>query len=236
MLFRFAQRRPSDRCRWSSNDLCLFFTLEELRYEEPPTEAGRTLAWPFFCLRTVFVSRSDRRKKESKQTPVFESRQKKTSSAVEYTSTWVRSIKRKAAPAVRSTGRRPPRGRGWDYDLRNQRPGSPCTTVRLSDLSLSMPLKGEVRRSPEESARQPKAKSGKFVRRAYSQTGVGLWKDDGLMLSHTSVWEGVGEEGRFHLPTCSKTLKSSCQNHKQQLLRPRSDPSKTAHTRTSGAK
>ena len=41
------------------------------------------------------------------------------------------------------------------------------TTVRLSDLS--MPLKGEVRRSPEQSARQPIARSGKFVRRAYSR-------------------------------------------------------------------
>ena len=39
------------------------------------------------------------------------------------------------------------------------------TTARLSDLS--MPLKGEVRRSPEQSARQPKARSGKFAWRAY---------------------------------------------------------------------
>ena len=40
-------------------------------------------------------------------------------------------------------------------------------TARLSDLS--MPLKGEVRRSPVQSARQPIARSGKFVRRAYSR-------------------------------------------------------------------
>ena len=45
------------------------------------------------------------------------------------------------------------------------------TTARLSDFS--MPLKGEVRRSPEQSARQPIARSGKFVRRAYSRS-VGL--------------------------------------------------------------
>ena len=38
-------------------------------------------------------------------------------------------------------------------------------TARLSDIS--MPLKGEVRRSPEQSARQPIARSRKFVRRAY---------------------------------------------------------------------
>ena len=35
------------------------------------------------------------------------------------------------------------------------------TAARLSDLS--MPLKGEVRRSSEQSARQPIARSGKFV-------------------------------------------------------------------------
>ena len=37
------------------------------------------------------------------------------------------------------------------------------TTARLSDLS--MPLKGEVRRSPEQSAWQPIARSGKVARR-----------------------------------------------------------------------
>ena len=44
------------------------------------------------------------------------------------------------------------------------------TTARLSDLS--MPLKGEVRRSPEQSARQPVARSGKFVRRVYSRRAL----------------------------------------------------------------
>ena len=44
------------------------------------------------------------------------------------------------------------------------------TTARLSDLS--MPLKGEVRRSPVQSARQPIARSGKFVRRACSQRAL----------------------------------------------------------------
>ena len=36
----------------------------------------------------------------------------------------------------------------------------------------SMPLKGEVRRSPEQSARQPIARSGKFVRRACSRRAL----------------------------------------------------------------
>ena len=44
------------------------------------------------------------------------------------------------------------------------------TTARLSDLS--MPLKGEVRSSPEQSAQQPIARSGKFVRRAYSRRAL----------------------------------------------------------------
>ena len=48
------------------------------------------------------------------------------------------------------------------------------TTARLSDLSMQ--LKGEVRRSPEQSARQPIARSGKFVRRAYSRWVLGCEK------------------------------------------------------------
>ena len=51
-------------------------------------------------------------------------------------------------------------------------------TARLSDLS--MPLKGEVRRSSVQSARQPIARSGKFVRRAYSRRALDCEKDDGL--------------------------------------------------------
>ena len=35
-----------------------------------------------------------------------------------------------------------------------------------------MPLKGEVRRSPEQSAWQLIARSGKFVQRAYSRTAL----------------------------------------------------------------
>ena len=45
---------------------------------------------------------------------------------------------------------------------------------------LSMPLKGEVRRSPVQSARQRIARSGKFVRRAYSRRALDCEKDDGL--------------------------------------------------------
>ena len=59
-------------------------------------------------------------------------------------------------------------------------------TARLG--YLSMPLKGEVRRSPVQSARQPIAGSGKFVRRSYSRRALDCEKADGLtfvcMLSH----------------------------------------------------
>ena len=83
-------------------------------------------------------------------------------------------------------------------------------TARLSDLS--MPLKGEVRRSPVQSARQPIARSGKFVRRAYSRRALDCEKTTVLLVcmfslscmlspivivEHTSVWEGVGGRGEI---------------------------------------
>ena len=42
---------------------------------------------------------------------------------------------------------------------------------------------------------------------------------------------GLGEEGRFDVAARSETPKTSCQNHKQQLLRPRSGPSKAEHVK-----
>ena len=94
-------------------------------------------------------------------------------------------------------------------------------TARLSDLS--MPLKGEVRRSPEQSqARQPIARSGKFVPRAYSRRALGCEKTTVFCFLpswSTLLFErGRGEEGRFDVPSRSETPMTSCQNHKQQLL------------------
>ena len=74
------------------------------------------------------------------------------------------------------------------------------TTARLSDLS--MPLKGQVRRSPEQSARQPIARSGKFydvlIR---GERWIAKTSRQRSMLSpiveHTSVWEGVGGRGEI---------------------------------------
>ena len=65
---------------------------------------------------------------------------------------------------------------------------------------------------------------------------VGLWKRRRSYLNvcflpswswSTLLFErGLGEEGRFDVASRSQTSMTSCQNHKQQLLRPRSGPSK----------
>ena len=63
---------------------------------------------------------------------------------------------------------------------------------------------------------------------------VGLWKSrrSYLYVCFLRSWSwstllferGLGEEGRFDVASRSQTPKTSCQNHKQQLLRPRSGP------------
>ena len=110
-------------------------------------------------------------------------------------------------------------------------------TARLSDLS--MPLKGEVRRSSVQSARQPIARNGKFVRRAYSPRALDCEKDDGLvcmlspiaivMMEHTSVREGVGGRREIWRGIPQSNTKDQLPNHKQQLLRPRSGPSSSTY-------
>ena len=73
------------------------------------------------------------------------------------------------------------------------------TTARLSDLS--MPLKREVRRSPEQSARQSIARSCKFVRRAYSRRALGREKTTVLFFLpswSTLLFErGLGGRGKI---------------------------------------
>ena len=112
------------------------------------------------------------------------------------------------------------------------------TTARLSDLS--MPLTGEIRCSPEPSARPSAAADSEerqIVRRAYSRRALVCEKTTVLCLLpswSTLLFErGLGEEGRFDVAARSETPKTSCQNHKQQLLRPRSGPCKAEHTRSS---
>ena len=74
------------------------------------------------------------------------------------------------------------------------------TTARLIDLSIS--LTGGVRRSSQQSARQPMARSGKFVSTTcIFADGVGLWKDEGPMLSpiveHIFFLKGVRGKGEI---------------------------------------
>ena len=89
-----------------------------------------------------------------------------------------------------------------------------------------------------QSARQPIARSGKFVRRAYSRRALDCEKTTVLCflpLWSTLLFErGLGKEGRFDMAARSETPKPSCQSHKQQLLRPRSGPSKAAPGTTRG--
>ena len=113
-------------------------------------------------------------------------------------------------------------------------------TARLSDLS--MPLKGEVRRSPEPSARPLAAADSEeqqICTTCLIAESVGFWKDDGLLIfpsvEHTSVWEGVGEEGRLDLASRRETAKPSCQSRTNSNCCDRA-VAQAAHTRTTGVK
>ena len=109
------------------------------------------------------------------------------------------------------------------------------TTTRLSDLSML--LKSEVRRSPQQSAWEPIARSGKFLRRAYSRRALGC--EETTVLCFLPSWSastlllerGLREKGRFDVASRSETPKTSCQNDEQQLLRLRSGPRKAAHVK-----
>ena len=98
------------------------------------------------------------------------------------------------------------------------------TTAWLSDLSV--PLKGEVQRSPEQSARQPIARSDKFARRAYSRRALVCEKTTVLCFLpswSTLLFErGLGKRVDLMLQPAVKHQRPAQQNHKQQLLRPRS--------------
>ena len=125
LRFQFAGWRPSDRYRWSSNDLCYSFWKNLntrsplLRREEP---SG--FFFFFFFLRLTFVSQSDRRRKETNWPPVFvwslDRRKESLWVALGYTRTWIRSIKLRAAPAAWSTGRRSPRDRGCEMTVKTE--------------------------------------------------------------------------------------------------------------------
>ena len=113
------------------------------------------------------------------------------------------------------------------------------TTTRLS--SLSMPLKGEVRRSTWTVCTAADSEEQQICMTCLFAESVGLWKDDGLVCFlpswSTSLFEmGLGEEGRFDVAARSEKPKPTCQNHKQQQLPLGSGPSKGAQTRTTRVK
>ena len=117
------------------------------------------------------------------------------------------------------------------------------TTAWRSDLS--MPLKGEVRRSTWTVCTAGDSELAIGCREE-RQTCTTCLSRRALDCEKTTVLHayafshrgahlferGLGEEGRFDVAARSETPKPTCQNHKQQQLRPRSGPSKGAQTRT----
>ena len=102
------------------------------------------------------------------------------------------------------------------------------TTARLSDLS--MPLKGEVRRSTWTVRTAADREERQICTTCLFTESVALWKDDSrvclLQSWSTPLFErGLREEGRFDVAAGSETPKPTCLNHKRQQLRPHSGPS-----------
>ena len=108
-VFRFAQRRPSDRCRWSSNDLCFSLWKSSdtrslpLRREEclHGLFFGGGGGWEQFLSGEVIEEERKASKRQSSSDRwIEESRKKSSWVALEYTRKCERSIKRRAAPAA----------------------------------------------------------------------------------------------------------------------------------------
>ena len=108
----------------------LFFTLEELRYEEPATEAGRALAWPFLWFENNFCQ-SKWSKKKGKQAnaslrPIVGSKKaEKKSSWVALVQSGVHAymskIDQTQGRARRAIiGRRPQRDRGCEMTFKTE--------------------------------------------------------------------------------------------------------------------
>ena len=109
------------------------------------------------------------------------------------------------------------------------------TAARLSDLS--MPLKGEVRRSTWTVCTAADCEERQICTTCLFAESNGLWKVDGLVCWSTRLFER-GDQGKKGDLTWQPAVKhqTTCQNHKQQQLRPRSAPSKGAQTRTTRVK
>ena len=120
MVFRFAQRRPSEQWCWSSNDLC-FSLWKSSDTRSPSLRREERFDGLFFWFENNFCllkwSKKKGKQANTSLRPIVGSKKAEKKSpwvALEYTRTWVRSIKRRVAPAARSTGSRPPRDRGCE--------------------------------------------------------------------------------------------------------------------------
>ena len=143
MVFRFAQRRPStsDRCRWSSNDLC-FSLWKKSDTRSPPLRREELLHGLFFWFENSFCqskwSKKKRKQANASLRPIVGWKKAEKKSHRQLWTRAVRSIKRRAAPAARSTGRRPPRDRGWEMTFETEgRDRRVSLSLHLS-LSLSV--------------------------------------------------------------------------------------------------
>ena len=138
-VFRFAQRRPSNRCRWSSNDLWFHFGRTQIRGARH--WGGKSACMAFFWFENSFCQ-SKWSKKKGKQAnaslrPIVGSKKaekKVIMSSLEYTRTWVRSIKRRAL------GPRQPRdrpGAGPREPAAVKWPSKPKAKIAVQGLLMS---------------------------------------------------------------------------------------------------
>ena len=146
MLIRFAHLRPSGSMALVVERSLL--TLEKTQIRGARHWGGNSSNKAFFLVweQVLSVEVIEEERKASKRQVssdrfIEKSRKKSSWIVLEYTRTWVRSIKRRAAPAARSTGRRPsppPPPSGFENDLRNRRPGSPWKWVRTLMMMMMM--------------------------------------------------------------------------------------------------
>ena len=131
MVFRFAQRRPStsDRCRWSSNDLCFSLWKKSDTRSRPLRREERLHGLFFFWFENSFChskwSKKKRKQANASLRPIVgwkKAEKKKSSSALDTRS----KIDQTQGRASRAIDRAPaPERPRLRYDLRNRRPGSP---------------------------------------------------------------------------------------------------------------
>ena len=136
-VFRFAQRRPSDRCRWSSNDLC-FSLCQNSDTRSPPLRREERLHGLFFLVWEQFLSfelieeeRKASKRQSSSDRWIEESRKKKVIVSSFGVHAYMSKIDQMQGRASRAIDRAPaPERPRLCNDLRNRRPESPCEFLR----------------------------------------------------------------------------------------------------------